>query len=224
MNKGLKPSEAAAASFVSPPLTLWGAKSARAVRAHWMLLELGLPYTFVPARPRVETESAEFRRINPRGKVPVLQHGDMVLTESAAIVLYLAETFPAPGMHRAADAASRARLNEWCFFVMTELDATALYVLRRHEQLNHLFGDAPAAVAAARAYFTRQLQAMQERIVHGPPYLLGDLPSAADILLVSCLDWAEGIGIEIPAQLHPYLARARLRPAYQQAQTRTFAA
>lgn len=222
MDKELDSGEVAAAPSASPALILWGANSVRALRAHWMLLELKLPYTFVPTRPRLETESPEFRRINPRGKVPVLQHGELVLTESAAIVLYLAETFPAASIYAPADAVSRARLNEWCFFVMTELDAHSLYVLRRHVQLKHLFGDAPAAVEAARSYFTQQIGAMRERIVGGSDYLLGDLLSAADILLVTCLDWAQSIELKLPAELHAYHARARLRPAYQEARDRTF--
>lgn len=219
MNKELNANDAASGS---QPLTLWGAHSVRAFRVHWMLLELGLAYSFIPARPRQETALEEFRSINPRGKVPVLQHGDLMLTESAAIVLYLAETFPAPGIYTAHDAISRARLNEWCFFVMTELDATSLYVLRRHEQLTHLFGDAPAAVDAARAYFAQQLSSMQDHIARGSDYLFGDVPSAADILLVSCLDWAQSVALHLPQELHSYHARAQQRPAYRQAHARTF--
>lgn len=203
-------------------LKLWGAQSVRALRAHWMLLELGLDYEFIPARPRQETAASAFRDINPRGKVPVLQHGDLLLTESAAIVLYLAETFPAAGIYQPPDAFSRARLNEWCFFIMTELDATSLYVLRRHVQLPHLFGNAPAAVDAARGYFSQQLSAMQHRIASGSDYLFGDAPSAADILLVSCLDWAQSIDMQLPQELHAYLERPQQRPAYREARARTF--
>lgn len=213
---------ASAAATAAAPLILWGSNSVRALRAHWMLLELELPYQFIATRPRVETESAEFRAVNPRGKVPVLQHGDLVLTESAAIVLYLAESFPAAGIYRPADAVARARLNEWAFFVMTELDAHSLYVLRRHAQLMHLYGEAPAAVSAARSYFTAQLGAMRDRIASGPDYLLGHQLSAADILLVTCLDWAESMEIGIPTELNSYHARARARPRYKEARARAF--
>jgi hypothetical protein len=74
-------------------LTLWGTGTARTMRAHWMLLELGLEYEFHPVQPRTgETLRDDFLRINPRHKIPVLRHGPRVLTESAAE--------PAPGQVR----------------------------------------------------------------------------------------------------------------------------
>ena len=78
-------------------LTLWGAGTSRTMRAHWMLLELGLEYEFHPIGSRTgETQTDEFRRLNPRHKIPVLRHGSFVLTESAAIIQYLSETFANP--------------------------------------------------------------------------------------------------------------------------------
>ena len=209
----------------STDLTLWGSQSVRAMRAHWMLMELQLRYEFIPVRPRVETESGEFRAINPRGKVPVLRHGTLVLTESAAIVHYLVERFPTPpGIFGTTDAASRARVNEWSYFVMTELDATALYVIRRHVQLKHLFGDAPAAVEAAGAYFEAQVAAMCPRIASSSPFLLGEDLSAADILLVTCLDWASNVGLALPEEVHTYHQQVRARAAYGAAHSRNFGA
>ena len=71
-------------------LTLWGAGTARTMRAHWMLLELGLEYESHPIQARTgETHTEEFKRLNPRHKIPVLRHGSFVLTESAAIIQYL---------------------------------------------------------------------------------------------------------------------------------------
>ena len=93
-------------------------------------MELGLEYEFHPIRSRTgETLSAEFLRLNPRHKIPVLRHGTFVLTESAAIVKYLSETFAKPDQfYVPTDAMSRAKLNEWCYFIMCELDAGSLDV------------------------------------------------------------------------------------------------
>src|SRR5712664_4604091 len=92
-------------------LTLWGAGTSRTMRAHWMLLELGLDYQFHPIGSRTgETQTNEFKRLNPRHKIPVLQHGSFVLTESAAIIQYLSETFPNPTkVYAPSEAVGRAR-------------------------------------------------------------------------------------------------------------------
>jgi glutathione S-transferase len=106
-------------------LTLSGAGTSRTMRAHCMLMELGLDYRFHPIGSRTgETQTDEFKQLNPRHKIPVLQHGSFVLTESAAIIQYLSETFAGLGrMYAAGDSESRAALNEWCYFIISELDA-----------------------------------------------------------------------------------------------------
>ena len=75
-------------------ITLWGAGTPRTLRPHWALHELALEYTHHPIHPRSgETETAEFTKLNPGQKVPVLKDGDFILTESAAMVFYLADKY-----------------------------------------------------------------------------------------------------------------------------------
>ncbi len=123
-------------------LTLWGVGTSRTMRAHWMLLELGLDYHFHPIGSRTgETQTGEFIMLNPRHKIPVLKHGSFVLTESAAIIQYLSNTFQSPRIYMADDHQSRAALDEWCYFIISELDAGSLYVVRRHDGLKQLHGN-----------------------------------------------------------------------------------
>jgi glutathione S-transferase len=206
-------------------LTLWGVGTSRTMRPLWMLTELGLDYQLHPIRTRTgEAETAEFLRLNPRHKIPVLRHGSFVLTESAAIVQYLAETFPRPQqIYVPSDAAGRARLNEWCYFIVTELDATSLYVVRRHSGLKQIYGEAPVAVESAKRYFLHNVEAMAPRIGVDTPYLLGDRLSAPDILLMTCLDWALVEGLALPASVMEYRLRLAGRSAYQAAMARNFA-
>jgi len=206
-------------------LILWGVGTSRTMRAHWMLHELGLDYESRPIQSRTgETLAEEFRRLNQRHKIPLLQHDSFVLTESAAIIQYLGETFPrSETVYVPADHRERAALNEWCYFIMTELDAASLYVVRRHEGLSQIYGEAPTAVASAKTYFLHNLEAMESRIVRAA-YLFGDRLSAADILLVSCLDWALSADIVIPATLLDYRNRIVFRPAYQAAFEKNFTA
>ena len=206
-------------------LTLWGAGTSRTMRAHWMLLELGLDYQFHPIGSRTgETQTDEFLQLNPRHKIPVLQHGSFVLTESAAIVQYLSNTFACPLIYTAGDHRSRAALDEWCYFIISELDASSLYVLRRHDGLKQLYGDAPTAVESAKTYFLHNLEAMVPRLErHHHPYLFGERLSVADVLLMTCLDWAASERIPLPEPVTRYRMRIALRPAYQEALARNFA-
>jgi glutathione S-transferase len=148
----------------------------------------------------------------------------LVLTESAAIIHYLSETFPhSAEVYVPDDTASRAKLNEWCYFVMSELDAGSLYVVRRHDGLKQIYGEAPTAVESAKSYFLHNLEAMAARIGGDNAYLFGDQISVADILLMTCLDWASSCGISLPESVSSYWRRVALRPAYQAALKKNFA-
>jgi glutathione S-transferase len=208
---------------MSHELTLYGIGTSRTMRAHWALLELGVEYEFHPIQPRSgATLTDQFRQLNPRHKIPVLQHKLFVLTESAAIVQYLSETFADRArLYLPHDAQARASLNEWCYFIMTELDAGSLYVVRRHEGLSSIYGEAPSAVDSAKAYFLHNIEMMIPRIAK-TQYLFGELLSTADILLTTCLDWASASGIALPQQTVDYQRRMARRPAYQEALKRNF--
>ena len=200
-----------------PRRILWGARTARTLRAHWMLHELGLEYETRPIGSRTgETQTAEFSKLNPRQKIPLLQDGQITLAESAAIVTYLAETYgqgagliPPPGSQQ------RAAYFEWCFFTMMELDAHTLYVIRKHTQLAATYGEAANAVAAAREGFAKQVRVAEETLQAKGPFILGSAFTGADILLASCLSWAERLELPLAAGLKAYLARATSRPAYR---------
>ena len=100
-------------------MILWGSVSTRVLRVHWALIELGLPYRSVPIQSRSgETETPEYGRLNPRRKIPTFQDGDLVLTESPAIVTYLAETYGAPDRSLIPTTQpARAKYFEWLSFI-----------------------------------------------------------------------------------------------------------
>jgi glutathione S-transferase len=205
-------------------LTLWGVGTPRTMRAHWMLIEFGLDYEMRPIKSRGgETMTPEFLALNPRHKVPVLSHGDLVLAESFAIVTYLSETFDAPdGFFVPHDAPRRAKLNEWCSFAMMELDALSLYVIRRHLDLADEYGAAPNVIDAAREYFAEQTAALFEGAAASPDHLMPEGMSVADILMTTVVDSALRRGIATPAFLVRYHARMTKRPAYRAAFERNF--
>jgi len=146
------------------------------------------------------------------------------LTESAAIIQYLSETFAnSKELYLPNDARSRATLSEWCYFIFSELDAASLYVVRRHEGLKHFYGEAPVAVESAKDYLLHNLAAMASRVVSDGPYLFGDRLSTADVLLMTCLYWATAIEVLLSDTVLHYRERLRQRPAYNAAFKRNFA-
>jgi glutathione S-transferase len=207
-------------------LQLWGGATSRTFRAHWMLHELDLPYTphLIGSRTG-ETQTPEFRSLNPKGKIPVLVDGELVLSESVAIVTYLGDHYDTHPLEErlvpAPLSRSRAHYDEWMSFIQMELDAHTLYIIRRHRDLAALYGEAPTAIKAAEEGFSSQLLAAT-RLLENQPYLLGEHFSAADLVLTSCLDWARVYQIALPAHLQHYHSRIRQRPAYRSAAALNF--
>lgn len=204
-----------------PPsaLKVWGVGTTRTLRVHWALMELGLDYETVPVRARTPMmDEPDFLKINPDKKIPVLQDGSLTLSESPAIVLYLFENYPnSAGIFIPKSRHDKARILEWASYISMELDATSLYVIRRHLDLSDTYGTAPAAVAVAENYFARMVARADRALSDGRAYLFGDELSAADILLVSCFNLADRYGVEIPKEFAGYRARVGQRPTYQRA-------
>lgn len=204
-------------------LCVWGIGTSRTMRPHWMLAELGLEYETREILPRTPgMEAPDFKGLNGRGKVPVLEHGDLIIGESGAIVFYLADQFrararlsPLPG------SRERAIFDDLCLFILMELDAP-LYVIRRHGGLPEVYGDSPVAVRSAGEYFMRQVGEMDRRLTDGRPFLMGDDFSGADLLLATCLAWAGFVDIELSPRLDGYLALLGEREGYSRAVSRNF--
>jgi glutathione S-transferase len=200
-------------------LVLWGVGTSRTVRAHWVLHELDLDYECRAILPRAgETQTAEYTELNPRQKIPLLQDRDFKIAESPAIAAYLSNTY---GTRENAliptNPREYATWLEWCFFIATELDATSLYVMRRHGDLKHIYGEAPVALKSAASYFEKQLHHAEQALQDGRPFLVGGRFTTADILLATCLTWAASYRVPVTSACHAYLERITSRPAYRAA-------
>ena len=134
----------------TPNLTLWGVGTSRTIRPHWAMHELGLAYTTKPIGPRTgETKTAEYTKLNPRQKIPLLQDGDFSIGESAAIVAYLSRMYSTTERSLIPETTREyAAWLEWCFFIVAELDSTSLYVMRRHraDALGPIYGLRPRSL------------------------------------------------------------------------------
>jgi glutathione S-transferase len=204
-------------------VTIWGGATARTLRAHWMAHELELDYTpeLIGSRTGA-TQTAEFKALNPKEKIPVLVDGDLVLSESAAIVTYLGDTYGRDtGLVPAPFTPERALYNQWSSFVQMELDAHTLYVIRKHRDLANLYGEAPAAIETALTGFTKQAHAADLALATSD-YLIGADFTAADLMLVSVLTWAKAYGLDLTQRLTAYKELHTQRPAFKAAATLNF--
>ena len=153
---------------------------------------------------------SEFLRINPAGKLPVLVDGDMILTESIAIVLYLVEKYPEKELIPA-DVRQRAQLNRWLLFTTTELEQP-LWRMRRHTAVYPPDKRLPGEVALARDEFAAMARVLEEHM-RGRKFIVGDAVTVGDFVLAHTLDWAKTANslTGLP-QLEAYMEQMYARP------------
>jgi glutathione S-transferase len=192
-------------------MKLYGFGPTRSLRALWALQELGLPFAFVPVNlAKGEHRTPEFLRLNPAGKLPVLIDGDLVLTESAAIVMYLAEKHPA-GKLMPADLTMRAQAYRWVLFAVTELEQP-LWRMAKHTFLYPEDKRLPDEIALAKQDFAA-MAAVLEQHMNGRSFVVGETMTVADCATAYVMDWADEVGELDPfPNLKAYLARMYARP------------
>jgi glutathione S-transferase len=197
---------------------VWGIGTPRTLRAHWTMHELGLEYECRRIGSRDGGNvTPEYTRLNPSQKIPTVQDGELVVSETGAIVNYLTTVYGAQkNLQPPADPAARARYDMWCFFCLMELDADTMYIVRRHGDLHAIYGEAPNAVKAAKEIYLKQADAALVRLGSGP-YVMGDRFTGADIIFTTCLTGAQRRDLTLPQGLNEYLARTTSREAYQRA-------
>ena len=202
---------------MNPILELWGAGTARTLRPIWMAEELGLLYELYPIGPRTgETQTEEYTSLNPKQKVPLLRYGDFLLSESLSICRYLQEISNSKLPFAPEDKELKAIEDQWCNFIYGELDETSLYVMRRHYDLKDIYGDAPEVVQSCREYFNRNLKVIEDAL-SAQEAICGSDFSLADIILVTCLDWALAYKFELPVNTSEYHNKMIKREAYKKA-------
>lgn len=193
--------------------TVIGRANSRATRVLWMLEELGQSYEHVPAAPR----SQGVVSFNPAGKVPVLIEDGTPITDSTAIIQYLADKHG--GLTFAAGTLDRARQDSMTQFLLDEFDA-ALWMAARHsfvlpEELRQ-----SAVKDSLKWEFTRSQTTLVRRMGEGP-FLMGAAMTVPDIILTHCGIWARIARFPISeprlaAYLETMLARPALRKVLEQ--------
>jgi glutathione S-transferase len=183
----------------------------RSLRPRWVLQELEVPFKAVPVDlTKSEQRTPAFLGINPAGQVPVLVDGDLVLTESVAISLYLAEKYPDKHL-LPADMTGRADVYKWLLFATTALEQP-LWRISKHTMLYPEKKRLAAEVDLAREDFVA-IAGVAEKHLSTREYLVGRSVTVADFVLAYTLDWANEVGLLTTfPYLRAYMERMYLRP------------
>lgn len=190
-------------------LHLYGGPKSRAFRVIWMLEELDLDYRHSLAAPR----SDEVVALNGTGKIPVLVADGVPLSDSTAILTFLADRFDA--LSYPAGTLDRARQDGWTQLVNDEFDSV-LWTASRHSFVLPEEHRVPAVKDALKWEFARSAARLSEGF--DGPFLMGETMTIADILLTHCLGWAIVARFPDPGpELGAYRDRMRRRPAYVRA-------
>ena len=165
---------------MATPLTLYTHPRSRGRIARWRLEETGAPYDTVVLGYLGTMTAPEYLAINPMGKVPALQHGDVIVTETPAILAYLADVFPQVGL--APPPAERGAYYRWLFFAAGPLEAAVV---------NRALGvDVPPEKQGFVGYghFDRVMDTLAGALA-GRRHVAGDHFSAADLYLAASLSY-----------------------------------
>lgn len=192
--------------------TVIGTVKSRAFRVIWMLEELGQPYELVAAAPR----SDEAKAYNPTGKVPALLDGKELLTDSVAIMQYLADKH---GMLTApAGTIARARQDAMLLWLIDEFDAI-LWATAKHSFVFPEDMRVPEIKDSLKAEFARAATTLATRLEG--PFLMGDEITVPDLLAVHCLNWSIGAGFApVDDRLAKWADGLRKRDAFKATRAR----
>jgi glutathione S-transferase len=181
----------------------------RAFRVLWALEELEVPYEIVPVNIRLgEQHQPVYRAINPMGKIPALDDDGIVVADTAAILIYLAERFPEKGLGAAPGTPERGRFLQWMVFNGTCLEPAVT---------EKMLGLEPQALGRSWGDWSRVEGAMRSALEAGP-WLVGGRYTVADLVLGSALDFLFSMKlIEKTPPYDEYAARVLGRPAYRRA-------
>jgi glutathione S-transferase len=175
---------------------------------HWMLEEVGAPYDVeLISFEKREHKAPEYLAINPMGKLPTIVHRGVVVTETAAIVAYLADAFPAAGLAPALDDPQRGTYLRWLFFTSSCVEAA---------MMDRALARPPTDKTGSIGYGTYEdtMAALEKAIAPGP-FILGERFSATDLYLGSMLGYGITFkSIDSTPTLAAYVARCNERPAH----------
>ncbi len=190
-------------------LTLYYAVPSRGIIVHWMLEEIGQPYeTKILSLEDEEHKTAEYMAINPMGRVPTLVHGNVVVTETAAICAYLAETFPEAGLDVPVGSLNRGAYLRWLFFGPVTAEPSVLWAS---------LGEVKTEVDYKPVAELDDVVNVLAAAVKDKEFIVDGHFTTADVLIGSTIMWGTQLMPVMPErpELLEYWARLEKRAAWQ---------
>ena len=197
-------------------ITLYHSPASRAFTAYWMLEELGVPFRVRNIDIKAgEQKAAEYLRLNPSGKVPTLTDGEVVVSETPAIAIYLADRYGYGTLAPRIEDSARGAYLKWMVFSTAVVDPVATL----HQQKIDLPG-----FNAGFGTFADMVRVVSD-VLETREYLLGNRFTAADVVLGGTLARLlyQGVLPEVPALLD-YRDRLTQREAFHRAADATWPA
>ena len=187
---------------------------------HMLLEEIGAPYELVLVdRAQNAHKSAEYMKLNPMGRIPTLVDGDLVISETAAICLHLADRHPEAKLAPALGSPERGRLYSWLMYLTNTVQAELIFYFYPEK-----IADDATARAGIKAHEEARVGGMFDTIeqtlaASGGPYLLGSQYTVLDPYLLMLGRWTRGM--TRPARTLPhvgaFMTRLLERPAVRRA-------
>ena len=187
-------------------LKLYHSPQTRSSRMVWLLEEIGEPYEIEYLDIRAEGGVPEsYRAIHPLKKVPALQHDGEIVTESAAICLYLSDAFPAAGLGPLAGQAGRSAYLSWLAYYAGVVEPALM--------VKAVGATGFSPLSAAWGDPELMIKRLEDTLAAGP-YVLGERFTTVDILIGSTFQWAGRLLPKTEA-VEAYKARIMGRPAFR---------
>lgn len=206
-------------------LTIYGVYRSRATRNIWTAMELGIPFKQVPvmqvyrvpdakaAGAPLHTQSPEFLKVNPNGRVPCIDDDGLVLCESLAINLYLAKKHGGP--LGPANVGEDGQMAMWSIWAVTEVEGNALLVMQNRMSKPVAERDpkiAEKAISSLRGPF-----GVLDRHLANTGHIVGDRFTVADINVAEVVRYAQAAPelFEAAPRVKTWLAACQARPHYK---------
>jgi glutathione S-transferase len=195
-------------------LQLYGNPASRAARCLWMLEEIGEPYQLLEKSTRADTlQTPENLRLNPNARIPTLVDGDVVLWESMAINIYLAQKYQSP--MQCTDPEMLGKAAQWSFWAMLELEELLLELLNHRAVLPEYARD-PSIAERSELLLQKPLRLLNGSLGERQ-FLAGEGFTLADLNVASILVWGKMARLDLSAHANVgrWLNVCLSRPAYR---------
>ena len=189
-----------------------------ALASHIALEEAAAPYQALRLDfSQNEQQKPEYLALNPKGRVPALVTEQGVLTETPAILVFVAQSFPRAELAPSHDAFAFAQLSAFNSYL-----CSTVHVAHAHGRRGYRWADDPAAIEAMKRKVPETMAAcfaLIERDMLAGPWVLGERYSVADAYLFTITEWLEGDGVDVSKfpKTQAHQQRMRERPAVQRA-------